>query len=38
MEIAIAVFIGAWIALAAILAFRRLKKDFNETVGKEDKQ
>ncbi len=30
MEIAIAVFLGCWIAGAGILAYRRLKKDFRD--------
>ena len=33
MEIAIAVFLGCWISAAGFLAYRRLKKDYEETNG-----
>lgn len=38
MEIAIAVFIGAWIVVAAICAFAQLKKDYEQSEDKEGRQ
>lgn len=39
MEYAIAIFVGAWIAVAGILAYSRIKKDYSDidSVGEEDK-
>ncbi len=36
MEFAIAIFVGIWVAAAGLLAYWRVKKDFNETDKKED--
>lgn len=37
MEIVIAVFIGGWISLAAVTAYRHLKKEYKSIMEREDK-
>lgn len=37
MEIAIAVFIGSWISLSAVIAYRHLKKEYESIMENEDK-
>ena len=36
MEFAIAVFVGIWVAAAGLLAYWRVKRDFDEIEKKED--
>jgi len=37
MEIAIAVFIGLWIALSAVIAYRHIKKEYKNIIENERK-
>lgn len=35
MEIAIAVFIGLWISLSAVIAYRHIKKEYGNHLGQD---
>lgn len=37
MEIVIAVFIGVWISLSAFIAYRQIKKEYENTMENESK-
>lgn len=37
MEISIAVFIGAWICLSAVAAYRHIRKEYENIMENEDK-